>query len=224
MVAKNLLGQENVETLMQVKAKPHPYDIIWNRMIYHNGRLITSVRDFKSLKVKFITFNYDRSLEYFLFETCRATFNINHTEAYKLVQELNIIHLYGSLLEDPKNLETTFTRSPYGKSFSDEEVYQLSEKIDFMRISSPSLKDYTITDIIEDAKNIVFLGFGFDEFNLSKLGELILKYKNVFASGYNISEARRETLSKKLVDSSINKIIWEDDCDNCLNRAFLKIN
>lgn len=57
-----------------------------------------SIDDFFNLnKISFVTFNYDRTLEYFLCTRLVNTFYINEKDAWQKAQKIPIVHVYGSL-------------------------------------------------------------------------------------------------------------------------------
>ena len=53
--------------------------------------------EFGENQIGFITFNYDRSLEHFLFNALQNTYNKSEDDCAKKLSELPIIHLHGSL-------------------------------------------------------------------------------------------------------------------------------
>ena len=52
---------------------------------------------FSDNQLKVITFNYDRSLEQFLFQSLKASYNKSNIEIAEKVNSIQVIHLYGSL-------------------------------------------------------------------------------------------------------------------------------
>ncbi|MBL8781178.1 MAG: hypothetical protein JNL06_09600, partial [Alphaproteobacteria bacterium] len=74
------------------------YDLIWRVLtkgVTRDG--LSRLADEKFTPVTFITFNYDRSLEQFLFCKFVTTYRLTIDEARQLVRGLNIFHAYGSV-------------------------------------------------------------------------------------------------------------------------------
>jgi hypothetical protein len=73
-------------------------DFGWYRYLWHN--LISECKDINDLyknKVTVITFNYDRSLEYYLMKAIKSFFNVEEEEAMKVFNSIKIKHVYGRL-------------------------------------------------------------------------------------------------------------------------------
>ncbi|MBL8340032.1 MAG: hypothetical protein JNL30_01090 [Rubrivivax sp.] len=119
--------------------------------------------------VAFITFNYDRSLEFALIGTLSARFGRPLAEARHLVGKLKIVHVYGSLgsLEPGRTDHVPFgggaTPAPY--------LFQAAAGIKVVpegRDDSPEVQ--RAQSWLTAAEALCFLGFGFDPTNLRRLG------------------------------------------------------
>jgi hypothetical protein len=119
--------------------------------------------------VKFITFNYDRSLEFFLHQATKHSFNVGDTDAFNVWSKIGILHLYGSL----GNLDS---RNPpgfraYSPDYTPESLRLAAKGIKIIPESRDDDKDFqTAGDWFWRADEIVFLGFGFDPLNVKRLG------------------------------------------------------
>ena len=73
------------------------YFYLYNRLI---GGLVgkDALPDFSDDRFAFITFNYDRSLEYFLYEALRNSFTeVSEDDIIKSLKKLKILHVYGQI-------------------------------------------------------------------------------------------------------------------------------
>jgi hypothetical protein len=129
---------------------------------------VNSLPDFlDNNKVSFITFNYDRFLEYFLFSRIQNSFGVSSEEATAALKEIPIHHVYGGPGDDIKYAETSingWTQSARGiKTIFDDEH-------DSAAIKSSKM-------LLEDCIKICLLGFGFHRENIQLLDlpKLVLK-------------------------------------------------
>jgi len=113
--------------------------------------------------ISFITFNYDRSLEQFLYTTMKNRSKMADDIVADILKKLKIIHVYGQLGD--------IVYSGEGPYFS----YDLQQSMSKIRImteeragESPELQEAKA--LIEQAQLVYFLGFGYDEVNLNRLG------------------------------------------------------
>ena len=71
------------------------YNQGWLRYLYNN--LNTSFEDFGKNQLSIITFNYDRTVEHFIFTALKNTYNRTDDEVRAVVEQIPIIHLHGRL-------------------------------------------------------------------------------------------------------------------------------
>lgn len=117
--------------------------------------------------VSIITFNYDRSLEHFLFHALQSAYNKSASDVCEKMKSLKIIHVYGCLsdvLPGSENYE------PYDGGIDAGKVERAASRLVVIpegRIDSHSLQ--IARDWLLDATGIAFLGFGFDATNIERL-------------------------------------------------------
>lgn len=147
--------------------------------------------DFKKNRVDFITFNYDRSLEYFLY-------NHGLLSTYKAIaatdcRPLDLIpfkftHVYGKIdnfpWEDPPG-------SQYKDNYNFADIINAADNIKLIHERDDEFLN-EIKETIADAKNIFFLGFGYDEDNMRALGwpENFNEDKRILGTAFNLSKSR----------------------------------
>ena len=171
------IGKSSISVVLSQRENPdfvindnndHWYQMLWN-ILCEDAK---SVGDLKQNKIKFISFNYDRSLEYFLFESCKHTFGVSDGEALNIVKYFNILHVYGKLGE--------FCYP--GFSSNDARPYSLDTSRNLVKIGADGIKvihemrdddckDFEIAkNWFNTSEKIGFLGFGFDKINVRRLG------------------------------------------------------
>jgi hypothetical protein len=125
--------------------------------------------DFASNQISFVTFNYDRSLERFLFVALQHRYGRSEDEVREMLIEFPITHVYGRL-GDPD----TRSRVPIEYGGARQSHWTLSTAAEQLQIISEGRDDAdsfaTAKRHISQAQNVCFLGFGFDQTNVRRLG------------------------------------------------------
>jgi len=120
--------------------------------------------------IRFIVFNYDRCLEYFLLNALQLVYGLQRNEAATIVDGLDIFHPYGVVAELP----LLGSGIPFGGGDNLENL-----NVDLVGLSK-GVKTYTeqmtagdtLTRLHADmfwAEQFVFLGFGYHDQNLLML-------------------------------------------------------
>ena len=138
--------------------------------------MCSKLEQFGNNKLSVITFNYDRSLEQYLWTSLKSTFTGHGQDAYiEQINKIDIYHMYGSLGPLPwQKPEGPFVN--YDERKPDQNIYQLC--VDNIKIISdaphneqepvdPYLKAH---NLLEKALRVYFLGFGYHPLNISRLG------------------------------------------------------
>jgi len=149
--------------------------------------------------VSFITFNYDRGLEYFFWESLKHKYDLTDEASNELVAGLNIHHVFGRL---PPFEHIHGTRTfPY-QGFGGEFRPNHHDAIDCIRTlhERDNVDENKISQLIKDAERIFFLGFGFAEENLALLNfeNNINKKTPIFGTCFKLSDRRIDILRRKL--------------------------
>lgn len=119
-------------------------------------------------RLSVITFNYDRSLEYFLCAAIKAREKGDDATALGLVRQLRIVHVHGTLGElSPADSDG---RRPYRPDLSKDAVLLASRCIQVLPETKDDSEEFRLArDLIAEAERVVFLGFGFHDDNLGRL-------------------------------------------------------
>jgi len=166
-----------------------------------------SVNNFLNNNFSFITFNYDRSLEHFLFQALTNSYtNTNPKEIAKILLKIPIVHVYGKLVDLP--WENSKTYLPY-KEINYNSVSQLAKNINV--IYSNRIDEERIMKakkLIKDADRIFFLGFGFASENMKILGipDSLDRNKRIYATAYKNKDKEIQNLVSKFKNSKNERI------------------
>ena len=138
-----------------------------------------------------VTLNYDRSLEYFLARNVEINCQ-DHLEehARQKVQRLRIVHAHGSLGD--------IATVPYGSvNENAESVHEATRRIKIISDRMEDTEDFQkAQETIVDARNIVFLGFGYHDRTLSALlDKSNLQTKRVFGTVKGIFGERKRKIT-----------------------------
>lgn len=145
------------------KLEDHWYRFLWNQ-------LNSSFDDFHTNQLSVITYNYDRSLEHFLFEAMLHTFGRSEEECLKKMGAIRFVHLHGSLGSLPWQGAANVRK--FGENLpSAEALRQMASSMIVIHEGKDDSAEYAEAfRLMSEAKRIYFLGFGYGETNLKRLG------------------------------------------------------
>jgi hypothetical protein len=124
--------------------------------------------------ITIINFNYDRTVEHFLYSRLQINLGLNDNETIDLISSLRMIRPYGSVGRLPweKVLVEGGVAVPFGAELKTdhEELFALSENVRTYTEQNLSVTHRSeITSAIDKSRLIVFLGFGFHQQNMAIL-------------------------------------------------------
>ena len=137
--------------------------------------------------VKFITFNYDRSLEYFIFTAIKNYYGLETKDAVSIYKKIEFYHVYGKLAPLDWELDDPNGRLKFGDDFKDfpynqdEKIYRCTSNIKVInedRSNFETIKE-KCKAWIQESDRVYVLGFGFLDSNYQLLG--IDEYKKSVA-------------------------------------------
>jgi len=157
---------------------------------YLRAKMDAPKGEFGKNKISFVTLNYDRSLEQYLFTSLRSSYNMSSNEAASQISQLRLIHLHGQLGFLPwQNHPEAIV--PYGSS-SESDVWHAADQIRVIS-EADSEKDTRLLEaqrLLSEAERVIFLGFGYHATNLTRLNVGTLKGKTYGSStGFTRAEA-----------------------------------
>ncbi len=163
-------------------------------------------------EVTFITFNYDRSLEHFLYESLRNSFSEAPTDKIQnQFNKIKIFHVYGVV--DKLLWRDGSTKYREIPSLTTINVLSRNIKIVHER-SIPGDDIKAMKDIIKEAKRIYFLGFGYARENLEILGlPAVLGGQQIFGTAFTFTNNEISEIKRRLSGPrSLNPWILDIDC------------
>ncbi len=123
--------------------------------------------EFKQNQLSIITYNYDRSLEHFLFTAIKNSYSLSESDALEILRSIEIIHLHGQLGSYYPQLDQ------YRAYNTDIDNSILQRCIDGIKIIHEDISDEPQFEqartLIEQARKVCFLGFGYDKTNVDRL-------------------------------------------------------
>jgi hypothetical protein len=172
--------------------------------------------DFGKNRVSFITFNYDRVVEHFLFTALQNSYGKTDKECASQVAAIPIIHLHGAmgLLPWQQNNGTGVRAFEPVVNANTVEVAMGGIKIIHEALDSSRDKDFqSAKELLAKAVRVYFLGFGFGETNSERLGLRALPNNVMYATGYQLTDHERNRLRQRS-NPHIEISSW--DCINLL--------
>lgn len=141
-----------------------PYNSGWYQYLFNS--LISQDSGLDGNNLTIVTFNYDRSLEAYLYNVLLNRFSLSNKEALVELRKVPIIHVHGIL--------GAFPEYPYEPDCSPEDLQRISKSIQIIH----ELEDNDNTfcndhfrqahDAIQNAEKVCFLGFGFHYDNVRR--------------------------------------------------------
>ncbi len=155
-----LVPLENEADLINLKYKDRWYRYLFGKMDAGN------LDEFRNNKLSFITFNYDRSLEHFLFLSLKHSYNKSDAETANVLQTIPIVHVYGQLGKHPYiDKEGRPYESAINKDVVDRCVAEITIVHEGDRLDTFSKAH----ELLGHAQKVCFLGFGYNRTNLERL-------------------------------------------------------
>lgn len=212
-IAYVISANEAIFKSLEIENSPntdHWYRYLWQECLNNGCR---SFDDIKAKKLRIVSFNYDRSFEYFLGRRLAATyfappgtlFGEDLVESWAkpgfeaVETDFEITHPYGTL--------GLLTKIPYGGQ-KNHHIHGMSMASN-IQVIDEDRKDNTSFDKacnwLASARRVVFLGFSFDPLNMDRLGlakglpMYMEKYqqpphRRVFPMTYGLAQAERNSL------------------------------
>ena len=227
-IVKNILDQEKESLIFKKddQGSSLNYDILektWYGKFFH---LITQSSNKKEAmdklsRISFIIFNYDRCFEHFMYNGLKDFYSLGSEEIAELMNDLNIIHPYGTVGELIYNHKKDFTG--FGASIASNELLQASNRIKTFTEKMDDKSDVTenLGELIGVAKSLIFLGFAFHPINMRLIKPIFKgiqkKYiiPKCYMTTYELSEYNSEDIKRH-----ISKLFGRSHCDVMISSHF----
>ena len=124
--------------------------------------------EFQDHALSIVTFNYDRSLEEYFHLSLMHGFGLSEIEAAEYLTAIPIVHVYGQLGK-------YFYLDPKGRYYTPQanlgELRELLSEMKILPEGKHKSSEFTrARKFIQNADIVCFIGFGFDDTNLLRLG------------------------------------------------------
>lgn len=163
------------------------YQYLWQ----HLG---TSFDEFGNNKLGIVTFNYDRSLEHFLFNALKGKYGKTDEETADKLKQIPIVHVHGQIGQLP--WQSSNNGRGYRRRHTPEELKKSSSEIKVVHESTGNAeaKFNEAIVLLNKATNIYFLGFGYHKLNLERLKIIDLDINNKSILGTSFHLTNREAV------------------------------
>jgi hypothetical protein len=124
--------------------------------------------DFTKNQVAFVTFNYDRSLEQYMWTALKARYGADDKSAARMAESIEVVHVYGSLGNLPWQ-DPTVTHA-FAASSNEGDVRTAAQSIKIMAEGTDESDEFRRAgELFQWAERVYFVGFGFHDVNLGRL-------------------------------------------------------
>lgn len=201
LIAKALKSIEDVDKLFP------PHDPGWYRQLFEYA--FDSDNGFRDSNIKIVTFNYDRSLEAYIYWRLVDGFDMHPPVAREMMTHLPIEHVHGILGAFPeveygpvKNLDTLWSIA---------ESIQVISEIEDVSFGFCSQSFEKANTYIKEAERVFFMGFGFHEDNMRRLGFVdssLASKKTIIAACGDIGLIAKDNLKRRLEPFGFPRNEW----------------
>lgn len=213
MIAFRLMRHESTGTLRT------PGTGRWYRYFYSDILAPSGPQDFNNNCLGIITYNYDRSLEKFFFDTLKADFDLTNDKAAKAAASIPIVHVHGSFGDLPNMGDDV---RPYHADFSG-----IDSAMNRLHVVSDDIEASGVIDrygkLLMGASHVVFLGFGYDSVNIERLRlNVYCPNAKVYGTAFGMEYSEMNLIQNNHFGGQGPSLQWDENRDDCLN--FLRKN
>lgn len=224
-IAAILLDKENERLLHSSDHTDNWYRYFFNKITSDKWEKL----DFSNISI--VTFNYDRSLEFYLTNAMKASYGKSFDSCCDKLKELKIIHVYGTLGEShPRNTDYFY----YGEKINRRRVDIAASKLKV--IPEGRQDDETLNAARKEllsADRIGFLGFGFDSINLQRLDSKVTcsrivetelngkKFRTIHGTCVGMTDAEIHKASNMTIGASYEGCFYKTGCLQMLRETLL---
>ena len=194
---------------------------------FYNMLNVSSLEEFDQNEASIITFNYDRSLEQYLFTALKNTFGESDRACASKLNNISIVHVYGQLAplpwQDVTRRDTeTFPWQDNSRRYNPDidSVESLEKAASGIRIIHEN-KDLAndpefnkAHSLICKATNVCFLGTGYNETNVRRLNiSCGSKPKHYYGTAYGLKNAERSKIVDQFGRNNADIFFTKEDVD-----------
>ncbi len=210
-IAAALIQCENPASFENVKSEEHWYRLLW-------GKMFVPKEELSKNRCSFVTFNYDRSLEFYLHRAMVNSYGVSPDAGLDLLRSIPIVHVHGTLGSFFAGDED---HRVYAPDLNVEQVTNCSRSIRvFHEDAGDDAVAQRMEELFESCRFVCFLGFGYHQANLERLGFMgSLGNKTVFGSACGMMNAEQEDVLGRF-DRRITLGQGHHGCNHFLRHTF----
>jgi hypothetical protein len=177
--------------------------------------LNSSFDEFENNKLSIITFNYDRSLDHYLFSSLRNWHGKSVDECIEKLAKVPIIHVYGQLGTIPYPQHGCRQYRPLGEVESIEygAVVDAAHGITLLHEKESELQE--VHKLLTAAERVCFLGFSYHPLNLARLAlKNSTMSRRVFGTVRHFEVGEVKQTKGRLIEAMLSAFVTLDDADN----------
>jgi hypothetical protein len=175
--------------------KDHWYETLWAAL------KAESWQSFRKNNLTIVTFNYDRSIEFYLSRVIRDNYRVSEEVAASLLRSF-IIHVHGNLGTYKGLGEDGFK---YAKRPDNDDVVAARKSIKIVHESNSSTKEFRKANhLLRNASTVIFVGFGFHPQNMSKM-KIFDRRNERIRSGMTSIRGTHKGINTRACDAICNK-------------------
>jgi hypothetical protein len=158
---------------------------------YLFNRLNRPFDDFGNNPVSFITFNYDRSLEHYLFICLQNSHGKTDKECAEQLKKIPIVHVHGTL--GALHWQGGDAIRKYSPEITTDALQIAAREIKIIHepIGGNDPEINRAKKLLANAEQIYILGFGYDETNMARIGLNGIPVGIAHGSGYGLTDHER---------------------------------
>ena len=160
LIALTILRRESASELWKFERQADWYGHLFNV-------LAPTWEAFQENSLDVITYNYDRSFEFYFLEGLQRTFDKSYQEAVNaFLKVFRFTHVHGQVGRKIEEYSTV----PYGSAFTPEYIAAAAEELSIVWEDQRIVHNYgVVRAALADAEQVFILGFGFDKTNMERL-------------------------------------------------------
>ncbi len=180
-IAVELMHYENLGHMMSLDSNN------WYRYLYN--MMSSSFVEFGENAIGVVTFNYDRSFEEYLFTALKHSYGESDDDCAVQIERIPIVHVYGQLGYLP--WQKTEPRRPYDASRDPKDVQIAGAGIKIIH-EEHDLQFRAAHSILQSAKRVYFLGFGYHPVNMERLDIPSIATNHMKGTAFGLGSAEQQ--------------------------------
>ena len=150
-------------------------------------------------RLSVVTFNYDLSLEQYLFDAFRSRYDLSDESARGYVSWIPIVHIFGSLGPLPWQAPDVRETLPYRNRASDQAIVRAAQGITVLAGGDLEKAEHVrnALSLITQSKLVLFFGCAYHDFSMKLLQSAFSVQKIVRGTSYGLTPTERAALGIK---------------------------